>query len=62
MVVTFDDGYRDFHDAALPLLVKHRVPAVLYLATGLVANGDGGRRPRRADVDAARGGGRTPGS
>ena len=44
MVVTFDDGYRDFHDAVLPLLVKHRVPAVLYLATGLVANGDGGRR------------------
>ena len=41
MVVTFDDGYRDFHDTALPLLVKHRVPAVLYLATSLVANGHG---------------------
>jgi len=41
VVVTFDDGYRDFHNAALPLLVKHRVPAVLYLATSLVANGDG---------------------
>jgi peptidoglycan/xylan/chitin deacetylase (PgdA/CDA1 family) len=40
VVVTFDDGYRDFYDVALPLLVKHRVPAVLYLATGLVEGGD----------------------
>lgn len=37
VVVTFDDGYRDFHDTVLPLLVRHRVPALLYLATGLVA-------------------------
>jgi peptidoglycan/xylan/chitin deacetylase (PgdA/CDA1 family)/O-antigen ligase len=37
IAVTFDDGYRDFHERALPLLVKHRVPAVLYLASGLVA-------------------------
>jgi peptidoglycan/xylan/chitin deacetylase (PgdA/CDA1 family) len=39
VVVTFDDGTRDFHEAALPLLVRHGVPAVLYLATGGVANG-----------------------
>jgi peptidoglycan/xylan/chitin deacetylase (PgdA/CDA1 family) len=39
VVITFDDGYRDFHDNALPVLVRHRVPATLYLATGLVANG-----------------------
>jgi peptidoglycan/xylan/chitin deacetylase (PgdA/CDA1 family) len=37
VVVTFDDGYRDFHDDVLPLLERYRVPAVLYLATGLVA-------------------------
>jgi peptidoglycan/xylan/chitin deacetylase (PgdA/CDA1 family) len=37
VVVTVDDGYRDFHDAVLPLLVRYHVPAVLYLATGLVA-------------------------
>jgi peptidoglycan/xylan/chitin deacetylase (PgdA/CDA1 family) len=36
VVVTFDDGYRDFHERALPLLVRHGIPAVLYLATGLV--------------------------
>ena len=39
VVVTFDDGFRDFHDHALPLLVRHRVPALLYLATGLVQDG-----------------------
>jgi peptidoglycan/xylan/chitin deacetylase (PgdA/CDA1 family) len=39
VVVTFDDGFRDFHDHALPLLVRHRVPALLYLATGFVQNG-----------------------
>jgi peptidoglycan/xylan/chitin deacetylase (PgdA/CDA1 family) len=48
VVVTVDDGYRDFHDTVLPLLVRYRVPAVLYLATGLVANG--GHGP--ADPDA----------
>jgi peptidoglycan/xylan/chitin deacetylase (PgdA/CDA1 family) len=37
VVVTVDDGFRDFHDTLLPLLVRYRVPAVLYLATGLVA-------------------------
>ncbi len=43
VVVTFDDGTRDFHETVLPLLVEHRVPAVLYLATGMVANGRGSR-------------------
>ena len=37
VVVTFDDGTRDFYESALPLLVSHRVPALLYLATGGVA-------------------------
>jgi peptidoglycan/xylan/chitin deacetylase (PgdA/CDA1 family)/O-antigen ligase len=41
VVVTFDDGYRDFHEHALPVLVRYGVPATLYLATGLVANGSG---------------------
>jgi peptidoglycan/xylan/chitin deacetylase (PgdA/CDA1 family) len=41
VVVTFDDGYRDFHNTVVPLLVKYRVPATLYLATGLVTNGAG---------------------
>lgn len=39
VVVTVDDGYRDFHAHVLPLLVTHGVPALLYLATGLVGDG-----------------------
>ena len=42
VVVTFDDGTADFHHTVLPLLVEHRVPATLYLATGGVANGRAG--------------------
>jgi peptidoglycan/xylan/chitin deacetylase (PgdA/CDA1 family) len=34
VVVTFDDGTLDFHSHALPLLVRYKVPALLYLATG----------------------------
>ncbi len=33
VVVTFDDGTADFVDNALPVLARHRVPALLYLAT-----------------------------
>jgi len=32
-VVTFDDGTTDFVDVVLPVLVQHRVPVTLYLAT-----------------------------
>jgi peptidoglycan/xylan/chitin deacetylase (PgdA/CDA1 family) len=39
VVITFDDGYRDFYEHALPLLHRHGLPAVLYLATGLIADG-----------------------
>lgn len=41
VVVTFDDGSRDFHERALPLLARHRIPAVLYLTTGWVAEEGG---------------------
>ncbi|MEO0494927.1 MAG: polysaccharide deacetylase family protein [Actinomycetota bacterium] len=33
VVVTFDDGTADFVDDALPVLVRHGVPATLYVAT-----------------------------
>lgn len=39
LVLTFDDGYRDFRDHVLPVLERYRLPALLYLATGLVADG-----------------------
>jgi peptidoglycan/xylan/chitin deacetylase (PgdA/CDA1 family) len=34
--ITFDDGYRDFHDLALPVLQKKGVPAALFVCTDLV--------------------------
>jgi peptidoglycan/xylan/chitin deacetylase (PgdA/CDA1 family) len=39
VVVTFDDGSADFVDVALPILVRHRVPTTLYLATDFVEGG-----------------------
>jgi len=42
VVVTFDDGYRDFADHVVPALIRAGVPAVLYLATSLATNGVGG--------------------
>jgi peptidoglycan/xylan/chitin deacetylase (PgdA/CDA1 family) len=44
VVVTFDDGYADFHQSALTLIQRYQVPAVLYVATSLVEeNGRNGR-------------------
>ena len=45
LVVTVDDGYRDFHEHVLPALVRYGVPAVLYLATGLVDGSAGAAVP-----------------
>ncbi len=36
VVLTFDDGFADFHRTVVPLLVRFELPATLYLATGLV--------------------------
>jgi peptidoglycan/xylan/chitin deacetylase (PgdA/CDA1 family) len=41
VVVTFDDGTDDLVDVALPILARHRIPAVFYLATDHVER----RRP-----------------
>ena len=38
-VITFDDGYRDNHDVALPLLQKHRMSAAFFVATGYLNGG-----------------------
>ena len=39
VVVTFDDGTADFVEEALPVLVEHGVPALLYVATAFVEEG-----------------------
>jgi peptidoglycan/xylan/chitin deacetylase (PgdA/CDA1 family) len=39
VVVTFDDGTADVVDQALPVLVDHGVPALLYMATRFVDEG-----------------------
>jgi peptidoglycan/xylan/chitin deacetylase (PgdA/CDA1 family) len=39
VVLTFDDGYADFHEAALPVLAEHGLSATLYVTTG-VLDGD----------------------
>jgi len=36
VAITFDDGYRDFYDLALPLLKKKGIPATLFVVTDLV--------------------------
>jgi peptidoglycan/xylan/chitin deacetylase (PgdA/CDA1 family) len=33
VLVTFDDGYRDFLEVALPILKTHRIPSVLFVPT-----------------------------
>ncbi len=38
--ITFDDGYADNHDVALPILQHHGLPATFFIATGFL---DGGR-------------------
>jgi peptidoglycan/xylan/chitin deacetylase (PgdA/CDA1 family) len=36
--ITFDDGYANFVDAALPVLSRHRVPAACFVDTSCVAS------------------------
>jgi len=38
LIITFDDGYRDNHDVALPILRRHNVPAVMFVSTGYIGS------------------------
>ncbi len=39
VLITFDDGYRDYHDLAYPILRDLQIPAIVFLATSLVDEG-----------------------
>lgn len=39
VVVTFDDGTEDVVDVAVPVLARHKVPAMLYVATDFIETG-----------------------
>jgi len=49
--VTFDDGYADNAEVALPILQKSRVPATFFIATGYL---DGGRMWNDTVIEAIR--------
>jgi peptidoglycan/xylan/chitin deacetylase (PgdA/CDA1 family) len=49
--VTFDDGYADNAEVALPILLKHGVPATFFIATGYL---DGGRMWNDTVIEAIR--------
>lgn len=38
VMVTFDDGFRDNHDVAFPVLRRHGVPAVFFVSTGYIGS------------------------
>ena len=51
IAITFDDGYRDNHDVALPLLQRHGICATFYIASGFI---DGGRMFHDSVIEAVR--------
>lgn len=36
ILITFDDGYKDNHDIALPILERYRVPTIFFLTTSYI--------------------------
>lgn len=53
--ITFDDGYADNAEVALPLLLRHRAPATFFISSGFL---DGGRMWNDTIIEAVR---RAPG-
>jgi len=51
LAITFDDGYADNHDVALPILRRHGLPATFFIATGYL---DGGRMWNDSIIEAIR--------
>lgn len=51
MVISFDDGYADNHDIAMPILQRHGLVATFYVSTGFL---DGGRMWNDTVIEAVR--------
>jgi peptidoglycan/xylan/chitin deacetylase (PgdA/CDA1 family) len=51
LAITFDDGYADNHDVALPILQRHGLNATFFVATGFL---DGGRMWNDSVIEALR--------
>ena len=51
LAITFDDGYADNHDVALPVLRRHGLVATFFVATGFL---DGGRMWNDSVIEAVR--------
>jgi len=52
MAITFDDGYADNHDVAMPILQRHGLSATFFIATGYL---DGGRMWNDTVIESIRG-------
>jgi peptidoglycan/xylan/chitin deacetylase (PgdA/CDA1 family) len=50
--ITFDDGYADNHDVAMPILQRHGLSATFFVATGFL---DGGRMWNDTVIESIRG-------
>lgn len=51
LAITFDDGYADNHDVAMPILQRHGLSATFFVATGFL---DGGRMWNDTLIEAVR--------
>ncbi len=51
LAITFDDGYADNHDVAMPILRRHGLTATFFVATGFL---DGGRMWNDSVIEAVR--------
>jgi peptidoglycan/xylan/chitin deacetylase (PgdA/CDA1 family) len=40
LLITFDDGYKDNYDIAVPILRKYNIPTIFFLATKYIINND----------------------
>ena len=41
VAITFDDGYLDNYEHAVPILLRHQIPAAFFVSTGLIGRSDG---------------------